>query len=112
MATKKASKTSKRKTSKAAAPRKRVRTEPALSPEAHRQISAVFLAALALLLLFACFNFGGTLVTGMFHMLRVLLGFSAYLLPVVFAAMSFRLFRADDEHPVTGVSYFGWFGLV
>jgi S-DNA-T family DNA segregation ATPase FtsK/SpoIIIE len=61
---------------------------------------------------FACFDFGGSLVTGMFHALRVFLGYSAYLLPVVFASMSFRLFRADDEHPVTGVSYFGWFGLV
>src|SRR5690348_12988195 len=106
-----------KKAKRAPAPRKASRrklknTEPMLSPEAQRQIAAVFLGALALLLVFACFSFGGTLVTGMFHVLRVLVEFTAYLLPIMFAGLAYRLFRADEEHPVGGVMYFGVMGVI
>jgi hypothetical protein len=43
--------------------RRKKQTATGLSPEAQRNIAAIFLAALAVLLLFACFNFGGTLVS-------------------------------------------------
>jgi S-DNA-T family DNA segregation ATPase FtsK/SpoIIIE len=96
-----------------AAPRRR-RTKaaaPKLSPEAQREISALFLAAMALLLLFACFNFGGSLVTGLFHGLRVGLGYSAYLLPIIFGMLAWMLFQ-PDKYTVKGLNYFGFAGFV
>jgi S-DNA-T family DNA segregation ATPase FtsK/SpoIIIE len=100
--TRKASASTRRRSGKAA---------PRLSPEAQREISAVFLAALALLLVFACFNFGGSLVTGMFHVLRVVMGYAAYLLPVVFAALAWMLFQ-PDRYTVRGLNYVGFVGFL
>ena len=87
------------------------RTGPLISPDAQREISAVFLGALALLLLFACFNFGGTLVTGLFHNLRVVVGLSAYVLPVVFGTLAWMLFQ-PEKYTVKGLHYFGFAGFV
>src|SRR2546430_17199382 len=78
---------------------------PVLSPEARREIAAVILAALTILLLFAIFNFGGTLVTGLFRGLRLGVGFAAYLLPAIFAGLAVMLFRRDD--PPRGHNYLG-----
>jgi S-DNA-T family DNA segregation ATPase FtsK/SpoIIIE len=72
---------------------KRGRSEPILSPEMRGEILGVILLVMAVLLLFADFNFGGTLVTGMFHSLRVLMGYAAYILPVVFGILAWRLFQ-------------------
>ncbi|MDB5179090.1 MAG: putative cell division FtsK/SpoIIIE [Patescibacteria group bacterium] len=107
MATKKPSK----KTTRKPARRRTKAAGPRLSPEAQREISAVFLGAMALLLTFACFNFGGTLVTGMFHGLRVFMGYSAYLLPVVFGALAWMLFQ-PDRYTVRGLNYFGFLGFL
>lgn len=82
-----------------------------LSPEAKREISAVFLAVLAVLIAFACFNFGGSLVTQMFHGLRVGMGYSAYLLPVIFGALAWMLFQ-PSRYSVRGLNYVGFLGLV
>jgi S-DNA-T family DNA segregation ATPase FtsK/SpoIIIE len=109
MARKKAPKKAARSTRK----RKRTAAEkPSLSVEAKRQIAAVVLSAFALLLAFATFGFGGTMVTSMFHVTRVLVGYCAYLLPVLFGALAYRLFRADEEHPVGGLTYFGTAGIL
>jgi S-DNA-T family DNA segregation ATPase FtsK/SpoIIIE len=91
--------------------RRKKQTATGLSPEAQRNIAAIFLAALAVLLLFACFNFGGTLVTGLFKACRVLLGFAAYLLPVVFGTLAWMLFL-PDRYEVKGRTYVGYTGLL
>jgi len=105
MAIKKSSRKSKRakRGSKADVPR--------ISPEQQRDISAVFLAALAVLLLFACFNWGGSFVTGLFHVLRVVFGYAAYLLPLVFGGLSFMLFQ-HEKYQVRGLNYFGYTGFI
>jgi S-DNA-T family DNA segregation ATPase FtsK/SpoIIIE len=108
MATKKPSK----KPSKArGGSRRRKATATGLSPEAQRNIAAIFLAVLALLLLFACFNFGGTLVTGLFHGLRMVFGFAAYLLPLVCGSLAWMLFL-PDRYEVKGRTYVGYLGLL
>jgi S-DNA-T family DNA segregation ATPase FtsK/SpoIIIE len=84
---------------------------PRLSPEAQREITAVFLGAMALLLGFACFNFGGSLVTAMFHQVRVGIGYSAYLLPVIFAVLAWMLFQ-PSRYAVKGINYIGYIGLL
>ena len=67
MAKRKARRTSKKKTD----------STPMLSSEARREIAAVFLAVLALLLAFGVFGFGGSLVTGMLHELKLAFGAAA-----------------------------------
>jgi len=111
MASKKAPKKV-RKSAPSAGRRKAAPPPPKLSLEAQRQIAAVVLGSLAVLLTFACFNFGGSLVTSMFHVLRVLVGYTAYLLPVLLGAMAYRLFRADEDHPIGGLTYFGITGVL
>ncbi len=83
--------------------------EPLLSIEAKREIAAVLLAALTILLLFAVFDFGGSLVTGMFDGLRLAFGYAAYLLPWIFAGLSIMLFRRDN--PPRAHNYVGFIGL-
>jgi S-DNA-T family DNA segregation ATPase FtsK/SpoIIIE len=113
MATKRSSnKTKGRSTSSTRARRRTTKSRgPMLSPEAKREISAVFLGAMALLLLFACFNFGGTLVTGMFHSLREVFGVSAYVLPIILGTLAWMLFQ-PDKYGVKGLNYLGFTGFV
>ncbi|GAC1370648.1 MAG: hypothetical protein NVSMB39_3670 [Candidatus Saccharimonadales bacterium] len=106
MATKKSTRKTKRRTSS-----RKSAPQPLLSSEAKREISAVFLGAMALLLSFACFNFGGTLVTQMFQALRVAMGYSAYLLPFVFGSLAWMLFQ-PSRYSVKGVNYVGYVGLL
>jgi S-DNA-T family DNA segregation ATPase FtsK/SpoIIIE len=94
--------------------RSRRRTKAArakLSPEARQEIAAVFMAALAVLLLLGCFNFGGSLVTGMFHGARVGFGFAAYLLPVILGSLAWMLFQPDN-YSVRGRNYVGFILLL
>jgi DNA segregation ATPase FtsK/SpoIIIE, S-DNA-T family len=84
--------------------------EPMISPETKRDIAGVVLAALTLLLLFAVFNFGGSLVTGLFHYLRVVCGYAAYLMPAITASLAFMLFRRSDPPHV--LNYLGFIGMV
>ncbi len=106
-----AAKKSTRKTRKAPASRRSKAKARKLSPEAQREISAVVLGLLALLTAFACFNFGGTLPSGMFHGLRVAMGYAAYLLPVIFGALAWMLFQ-PDKYTVKGLNYLGFAGLL
>ena len=82
-----------------------------MSTEARREITAVFLGAMALLLSFAAFNFGGSLVTSMFHTLKVGMGYSAYLLPLIFGSLAWMLFQ-PTKYAVNGLNYIGFMGLV
>ncbi|HSX00870.1 MAG TPA: DNA translocase FtsK 4TM domain-containing protein [Candidatus Saccharimonas sp.] len=84
--------------------------ESTISPETKRDIAGVLLAALTLLLLFAVFNFGGSLVTDAFHYLRIVCGYTAFLMPAITAALAFMLFRKDD--PPRPLNYVGFAGLV
>ncbi|HUD11687.1 MAG TPA: DNA translocase FtsK 4TM domain-containing protein [Candidatus Saccharimonadia bacterium] len=113
MATKKPTKTTKSRSASTTRTRRRTTkaSGPVISPEAQREISAVFLGALALLLLFACFNFGGTLVTGMFHSLRVVFGFSAYALPLILGTLAWMLFQ-PEKYAVKGLNYLGFTGFL
>lgn len=71
----------------------------------------MFLGAMALLLGFAAFNFGGSLVTSMFHSLRVGMGYSAYLLPFIFGSLAWMLFQ-PTKYAVNGLNYVGFIGLI
>jgi S-DNA-T family DNA segregation ATPase FtsK/SpoIIIE len=90
---------------------RKVESTPILTPEQKRDIAALFLAVLSLFLLFACFNFGGTFVTSLFHAVRVAVGYSAYFLPLILGMLSWMLFKPGDGPGVRGVNYFGfaWF---
>ncbi len=90
--------------------RSKKQSEPMLAPEVKRQIVGVLLAALTVLLLFAVFNFGGSLVTGMFHGLRLAIGYTAYFLPVITASLAIMLFR--PEEPPRAHNYFGFAVLI
>jgi S-DNA-T family DNA segregation ATPase FtsK/SpoIIIE len=107
MATKKpASKKTKKTTS--STPRRSTKKTPRVSPEAQRGMTAVIMGALAILLAFACANFGGSLVTSMFHGVRVIMGYSAYLLPLVLGAIAVQLFPTE-KYTVRGLTYLGYF---
>jgi len=80
---------------------------PAMSPDVQREISAVVLAAVALLLLLGAFSVGGTFVTGLFHGARSIFGYAAYLTPLVTGALAWMLFQ-PEKHPVRGLNYFGF----
>ena len=84
---------------------------PRLSPDVKREIVAVILSAFALLLTFAVFNFGGSLVTSMFQLLRDVFGYAAFTLPVVVGLIAFMLFRSAD-YPLKFHNYFGFLGFV
>jgi S-DNA-T family DNA segregation ATPase FtsK/SpoIIIE len=84
---------------------------PELNEGVAREITAVVLVALALLLLFAMFNFGGSLATSLFHGLRIVMGYSAYLLPLVFALLAFMLFQ-PAKYEVKAHNYIGFVGFL
>lgn len=85
--------------------------KPEFSPGVVREITAIILAALALLLVFAVFNFGGVFVTGMFHGLRLTFGYAAYLLPIVLGGLSYMLFRSS-VYEVTAATWIGFIGFL
>lgn len=103
-----------KKAKKSSTPSKRRRSSkstPAISLEARRGITAVLMGGLALLLALGCSGFGGSMVTSMFHALRVVIGFAAYVLPVVLAVLSVALFW-PDKYTVRGLTYFGYIGFL
>lgn len=85
---------------------------PLLTAGASREMSAIVLAALTLLLLFAVFEFGGALNTGLFHALRMIFGYAAYLLPVETGILSYMLFRTSRYEKIGTFSYTGFIGLI
>lgn len=84
---------------------------PNLGEGVSREISAVILVAIALLLLFAMFSFGGSLAVGLFGGLRMLLGFAAYLLPLMFLLLATMLFQ-PEKYEVSAHNYVGFTGFL
>lgn len=84
--------------------------KPRLNDGVGREILAVVLVALALILSFAMFNFGGTLATGLFGGLRLVFGFGAYLLPLLSLLLAFMLFQPAkyEVHPHNYVGFTGF----
>ena len=80
--------------------------ERKLSADAQREISALVLAAVIVLLLGA-FGVGGTFVTGLFNSARLVVGYDDYLSPLVFGALAWMLFQ-PERHAVRGMNYFGF----
>jgi S-DNA-T family DNA segregation ATPase FtsK/SpoIIIE len=103
----------KKKSTRKRSPRltRRKDTGPRISAAVKREIFAVMLGALAVLLTFAVFNFGGSLVTNMFQSLRGVLGYAAYMSPVVVGLLAFMLFR-PEEYPLKFHNYFGFLGFI
>ncbi len=87
--------------------KKPVRAERKLPADAQREISALVLAAVALLLLLGAFSVGGTFVTGLFHSARLVVGYAAFLSPIVFGALAWMLFQ-PEKYAVRGINYFGF----
>ena len=46
-----------------------------------------------------------------FHALRIAVGYSAYVLPLVFGSLAWMLFQ-PTRYSVRGLNYFGWVGLI
>jgi S-DNA-T family DNA segregation ATPase FtsK/SpoIIIE len=82
-----------------------------ISPEASREIGGVILVAITLLLIFAVFNFGGSLVTSLFHGLRLVFGYASYLLPVVTGLLAYMLLRVS-VYEVRTRTYIGFIGVM
>lgn len=97
--------------SRARTTRRKVPKGPLLTPEAAREIVAVVLSAFTVLLTFAVFNFGGTLVTDIFVGLRLVFGYATYLLPLVTGLLAYMLFRVSI-YEVRISNYFGFSGVM
>lgn len=76
-----------------------------------REIMAIVLIGIAVLLLLASFNIGGSLPTMLIVNLRLAIGYGAYMLPALLGVVAFMLFM-DDRYELTGVSYAGFIGIV
>ncbi|HEX7259737.1 MAG TPA: DNA translocase FtsK 4TM domain-containing protein [Candidatus Saccharimonadia bacterium] len=84
---------------------------PNLSEGVAREIVAVLLVALAFILVFAMFDFGGSLAVGMFTGLRYLFGFGAFLIPMLFLLLAFMIFQ-PAKYEVQAHNYIGFTGFL
>ncbi len=84
---------------------------PQLGEGVAREIVAVVLVALALLLSFAMFNFGGSLAVSMFTGLRTLVGYSAYLLPIILMCLAVMLFQ-PSRYDIRAHNFVGFTGII
>lgn len=85
--------------------------KPQLGEGVAREIIAILLVAIAIILLFATFNFGGVLATGLFEGLRWLLGYTAFLLPAVLLMLAFMLFQ-PSKYELHLYNYVGFIGFI
>lgn len=92
-------------------PRKKTDEELARAQGIGREIVAIILIGIAILLLLASFNIGGTLPSMLIVNLRLVIGYGAYMLPVLLGVLAFMLFM-DDRYELNGLSYAGFFGIV
>lgn len=76
-----------------------------------REITAIVLIGIAILLLLASFNIGGRLPSLLIVNLRLVIGYAAYMLPALLGVLAFMLFM-DDRYDLTAVSYSGFVGIV
>ncbi len=84
---------------------------PNLSEGVAREIIAVLLVALAFILVFAMFDFGGSLAVALFEGLRYLFGFGAYLIPMLFLLLAFMIFQ-PSKYEVQAHNYIGFTGFL
>lgn len=84
---------------------------PNLGEGVGREIVAVLLVALAIIIIFAMFSFGGTLAVSLFEGLRYLFGFGAYLIPVLFLLLAFMIFQ-PLKYEVQAHNYIGFAGFL
>ena len=96
---------------KKSAPRKKTDEEIAHAKGIGREIMAILLIGVALLLLLASFNIGGSLPSMLIVNLRLGIGYVAYMLPALLLVLAFMMFM-DDRYELTGVSYAGFAGIV
>jgi hypothetical protein len=69
-----------------------------LMPEGFwRQIGAIVLIVLAILLIVAFFNVAGPVPAGILNFLQMTIGWTTYVLPVVLAYIGIQIFRADKN---------------
>lgn len=92
-------------------PRKKTDEEVMRSQGIGREIMAILLIGMAILLLLASFNIGGSLPSMLIVNLRLVIGYGAYMLPALLGVLAFMLFM-DDRYELTGVSYAGFTGIV
>jgi len=76
-----------------------------------REITAIVLIGIAILLVLASFNIGGTLPSMLIVNLRLAIGYTAYMLPALLGVLAFMLFM-DDRYELTGLSYAGFAGII
>jgi DNA segregation ATPase FtsK/SpoIIIE, S-DNA-T family len=94
----------KRKSKKKAEPKQQ------LAPEVAKEIAAIILFALTLLLVIAMFGIGGSLVSMLFTGLKLAFGFGAYVLPLLTAVMAIMLFL-PDRYEMGPHNYLGFAGF-
>lgn len=79
---------------------------PAINPNTLRDIIAIVLFILAFIVLVSFFGFGGSLGSALNTELRITFGWTTFLLPVIFAAFGYSLFRTEFEYNKRS-TYFG-----
>lgn len=84
---------------------------PTLNAGVPREIIAIILVALAILLTFAMFNFGGALSSTLFGGLRSLIGMTAFMVPVILLLVAFMLFQ-PDKYELKTHNYIGFAGFI
>ncbi|MBI4101165.1 DNA translocase FtsK 4TM domain-containing protein, partial [Candidatus Microgenomates bacterium] len=82
-----------------------------LAPELMREVIAIALVALTILLVIAFFGGGGVLTDVVLKNLRVVIGYGSYGLPLLLLILAWRLFMAH-RHEVTIATYVGLIMLV
>lgn len=84
---------------------------PQLSPGVPKEIIAIILLLVSVLLIIAILGLGGSLVAGAFEGLRRLFGLSAYLIPAILGIISYMLFQ-PEKYQVRGHNYVGFSGIL
>lgn len=70
------------------------------------QVAAVFLVVFSILLVVAMFQAGGPVLAWIFQTCLNVIGWTVYILPVLFVYVAIEIFRADESrlHPVVGLA--------
>ncbi len=84
---------------------------PQLDPELVAEITAIVLVALAFLLILAMFGVGGSLLSWTLTGLRILVGWVAYVLPLLFFLLAWLLFQ-PKKYQMRANNYIGLFLIV
>lgn len=77
-----------------------------LAPGVGKEVFAIILVAVAILLTVGFFNAGGTLTENLLEALRLIIGLAAYVLPAILLFLAWRLFKSKQDDISKG-SYIG-----